>query len=63
MGEDNDAHKNNPPDMQHFFVQAVRMVFYRYFRYILLPRKAISCLGKQGLETTFPMIYHISQDI
>ena len=42
LGGDNGAHKNNPPDKQPFFVQAVRRVLYRYFRYILLPRKAIS---------------------
>ena len=42
MGGDNGAHKNNPPDKQPFFLQAVRRVLYRYFRYVLLPRKAIS---------------------
>jgi len=42
LGGDNGAHKNNPPDKQPFFIQAVRRVLYRYFRYILLPRKAIS---------------------
>ena len=42
LGRDNGAHKNNPPDKQHFFVQAVRRVLYRYFRYVLLPRRAIS---------------------
>jgi hypothetical protein len=42
LGGENGAHKNNPPDKQHFFVQAVRRVLYRYFRYVLLPRKAIS---------------------
>ena len=42
LGGDNGAHKNNPPDKQPFFVQAVRRVLYRYFRYVLLPRKAIS---------------------
>ena len=40
--ETNGAHKNNPPEKQPFFVQAVRRVLYRYFRYVLLPRKAIS---------------------
>ena len=42
LGGDNGAHKNNPPEKQPFFFQAVRRVLYRYFRYILLPRKAIS---------------------
>jgi hypothetical protein len=42
LGGDNGAHKNNPPDKQPFFLQAVRRVLYRYFKYILLPRKAIS---------------------
>ena len=42
LGGDNGAHKNNPPEKQPFFAQAVRRVLYRYFRYILLPRKAIS---------------------
>ena len=42
LGGDNGAHKNNPPDKQPFFVQAVRRVLYRYFRYVLLPKKAIS---------------------
>ena len=42
LGGDNGAHKNNPPEKQFFFVQAVRRVLYRYFRYVLLPRKAIS---------------------
>jgi hypothetical protein len=42
LGGDNGAHKNNPPDEQLFFVQAVRRVLYIYFRYVLLPRKAIS---------------------
>ena len=42
LGGDNDAHKNNPPEKQPFFVQDVRRVLYRYFRYVLLPRKAIS---------------------
>ena len=42
LGGDNGAHKNNPPDKQPFFLQAVRRVLYRYFRYVLLPRKAIS---------------------
>ena len=41
LGGDNGAHKNNPPEKQHFFVQAVRRVLYRYFRYVLLLRKAI----------------------
>ena len=31
LGGDNDAHKNNPPDMQPFFVQVVRMIIYEYF--------------------------------
>ena len=42
LGGDNGAHKNNPPEKQPFFIQAVRRVLYRYFRYVLLPRKAIS---------------------
>ena len=42
LGGANGAHKNNPPEKQPFFVQAVRRVLYRYFRYVLLPRKAIS---------------------
>ena len=42
LGGDNGAHKNNPPEKQPFFVQAVRRVLYRYFRYVLLPRKAIT---------------------
>ena len=42
LSGDNGAHKNNPPDKQPFFVQAVRRVLYRYFRYVLLPTKAIS---------------------
>jgi hypothetical protein len=42
LAGDNGAHKNNPPDKQPFFLQAVRRVLYRYFRYVLLPRKAIS---------------------
>ena len=42
LGGDNGAHKNNPPDKQPYFLQAVRRVLYRYFRYVLLPRKAIS---------------------
>jgi hypothetical protein len=42
LGGDKGAHKNNPPDKQPFFLQAVRMVLYMYFRYVLLPRKAIS---------------------
>jgi len=42
LGGDNGAHKNNPPEKQPFFVQAVRRVLYRYFRYVLLPKKAIS---------------------
>ena len=42
LGGDNGTHKNNPPDKQHFFVQAVRRVLYRFFRYVLLPRNAIS---------------------
>ena len=42
LGGDNGAHKNNPPDKQPYFIQAVRQYLYRYFRYILLPRKAIS---------------------
>ena len=42
LGGDKGTHKNNPPEKQHFFVQAVRRVMYRYFRYVLLPRKAIS---------------------
>ena len=42
LGGDNGAHKNNPPEKQPFFVQAVRRILYRYFRYVLLPRKAIS---------------------
>jgi hypothetical protein len=42
LGGDNGAYKNNPPEKQPFFVQAVRRVLYRYFRYVLLPRKAIS---------------------
>lgn len=42
LGGDSGAHKNNPPDKQPFFIQAVRRVLYRYFKYVLLPRKAIS---------------------
>jgi len=42
LGGDNAAHKNNPPEKQPFFIQAVRRVLYRYFRYVLLPRKSIS---------------------
>ena len=42
LGGDNGAHKNNPPEKQHFFLQAVRRVLYRYFRYVLLPKKAIT---------------------
>ena len=42
LSGDNGAHKNNPPEKQPFFIQAVRRVLYRYFRYVLLPRKAIS---------------------
>ena len=42
LGGENGAHKNNPPDKQPFFFQVVRRVLYRYFRYVLLPRKAIS---------------------
>jgi hypothetical protein len=42
LGGEKNAHKNNPPDKQLFFVQAVYKVFYRYFRYVLLPRKATS---------------------
>jgi hypothetical protein len=42
LGGDNGAHKNNPPEKQPFFVQAVRRVLYRYFRYVLLPMKAVS---------------------
>ena len=42
LGGDNGAHKNNPPEKQPFFLQAVRRVLYRYFRYVLLPKKAIS---------------------
>jgi hypothetical protein len=42
LGGDNSAHKNNPPEKQPYFVQAVRRVLYRYFRFVLLPRKAIS---------------------
>jgi hypothetical protein len=42
FGGDNGAHKNNPPDKQPFFVQVVRRVLYRYFQYVLLPRKVIS---------------------
>ena len=41
LGGDNGAHKNNPPEKQPFFFQAVRRVLYMYFRYVLLPRKAI----------------------
>jgi hypothetical protein len=41
LGGDNGAHKNNPPEKQPFFVQAIRRVLYRYFRYVLLPKKAI----------------------
>ena len=41
LGGDNGAHKNNTPEQQHFFIQVVRRVLYRYFRYVLLPRKAI----------------------
>ena len=42
LGGDNGTHKNNPPEKQHFFVQAVRRVLYRYFWYVLLLMKAIS---------------------
>ena len=42
LGGDNGAHKNNPPEKQHFFHQAVRRVLYMYSRYVLLPKKAIS---------------------
>jgi hypothetical protein len=42
LGGDNGAYKTNSPDKQPFFFQAVRRVFYRYLRYILLPKKAIS---------------------
>jgi hypothetical protein len=42
LSGENGAHKNNPAEKQHFFVQVVRRVLYRYFRYVLLPRKAIS---------------------
>jgi hypothetical protein len=42
LAGDNGAHKNNPPEKQPFFVQAVRRVLYMYFRYVFLPRKAIS---------------------
>ena len=42
LGGDYGAHKNNPPEKQPFFVQAVRRDLYWYFRYVLLPRKAIS---------------------
>ena len=42
LGGDNGAHKNNSPEKQPFFFQAVRRVLYRYFRYVLLPKKAIS---------------------
>ena len=42
LGGYNGAYKNNPPEKQHFFLQAVHMALYRYFRYVLLPRKAIS---------------------
>ena len=42
LGGENNAHKNNPPKKQPFFVQDVRKVFYMYFRYVLLPMKAIS---------------------
>jgi len=35
-------HKNKTPDQQPNFFPAVRRVLYRYFKYILLPRMAIS---------------------
>jgi len=35
------VHKNNSIDKQPNFHQALRRVLYRYFKYILLPRKAI----------------------
>jgi hypothetical protein len=41
LGGDNGAHKNNPPEKQHFFIQIVRKIFYSIFRFVLLPRKAI----------------------
>ena len=44
LGGDNGAHKNNSPEKQPFFLQVVRRVLYRYFRFVLLPRKAISKL-------------------
>ena len=31
LGRDNNAHKNNPPDEQPFFLQVVRRVLYMYF--------------------------------
>ena len=30
LGGNNGAHKNNPPEEQPFFIQAVRMVLYMY---------------------------------
>lgn len=36
------VHKNNTIDKQPNFYQALRRVLYRYFKYILLPKKAIS---------------------
>ena len=42
LSGDNGAHKNNPPDRQPFFAQVVRRVLHKYFRYVFLPRKAIS---------------------
>ena len=42
LGGDNGAHRNNPPAKQPYFIHVVRWVLSRYFRYIFLPKKAIS---------------------
>ena len=42
LGGDNGAYKNKSPEKQPFFVETIRRVLYMYFRYVLLPMKAIS---------------------
>jgi hypothetical protein len=42
LGGDNGAQNNNPPYKQPLFDQVVRRVLYRYFRYVLIPKKTIS---------------------
>lgn len=56
MGPDQ-AHKNKTKDQQPNFQPALRRILYRYFKYVLLPRKALSrvpAFFPTYLDTTSP---------